>query len=339
MGLHFLAYPINMHFLTCGKTDTCSQLNSELLQTGWDNNLNPSLPGGGINLVVLLLLATPFLLGMFIGVPLIAREYSAGTNKLVWTQSVSRRKWLTVKLLWILFATALFAGLFAALTTWWSKTGNVLFDNRFGTSKFDLQGLVPVGYAIFAVSVSVAFGAWFKRTLAAIGATLVLVLATQIIVGAFVRTHYMTPWTYNSAVLNQDPGSGAGGPFSPSTPSKSGAAWIVGGDLEGPSGQALSWANPPQSCIVTHPEDGTASGPHAVVAVKSGSNMKDAIVSRNGGPDIDMNCLGTLGYHWRTEYQPAYRYWDFQRMELGLYLVMSLIPIGATYLLITKRDA
>src|ERR1019366_8151816 len=120
-GLHFW-HTYQFALSTCGKTNTCSQLSGELLQSGWDSNLNPSLPGGGVNLVVLLILGLPFLLGMFIGVPLVAREYNEGTNLLIWTRSISRRKWLTTKLVWTLIATTIFVGVVAALTTWWSKT-------------------------------------------------------------------------------------------------------------------------------------------------------------------------------------------------------------------------
>ena len=41
----------------------------------------------------------PVLVGVFWGAPLVARELEAGTHRLVWNQSVSRRRWLTVKVL------------------------------------------------------------------------------------------------------------------------------------------------------------------------------------------------------------------------------------------------
>ena len=40
----------------------------------------------------------PALIGMFWGAPLIARELETGTFRLAWTQSVSRIRWLLVKL-------------------------------------------------------------------------------------------------------------------------------------------------------------------------------------------------------------------------------------------------
>jgi hypothetical protein len=65
----------------------------------------------------------------------------------------------------------------------------------------------------------------------------------------------------------------------------------------------------------------------------------NANMSKNGGPAVGLRCLDRLGYQWKTEYHPAYRYWNFQRIEVGLYLALSLVPLGATYWLVLRRDA
>jgi ABC-type transport system involved in multi-copper enzyme maturation permease subunit len=66
------------------------------------------------------LLLIPVLLGAIVGAPLVAREYEQRTNLLVWMQSVTRTRWLTVKLLLILGAGALVgAALLAMLTSWY----------------------------------------------------------------------------------------------------------------------------------------------------------------------------------------------------------------------------
>ena len=40
----------------------------------------------------------PALIGIFWGAPLVARELETGTFRLAWTQSVTRTRWLAVKL-------------------------------------------------------------------------------------------------------------------------------------------------------------------------------------------------------------------------------------------------
>ena len=40
----------------------------------------------------------PALIGAFWGAPLITREFEAGTFRLAWNQSVTRARWLAIKL-------------------------------------------------------------------------------------------------------------------------------------------------------------------------------------------------------------------------------------------------
>jgi ABC-type transport system involved in multi-copper enzyme maturation permease subunit len=49
-------------------------------------------------LSILVVLAAPAIIGIFWGAPLIARELETGTSRLVWNQSITRTRWLTVKL-------------------------------------------------------------------------------------------------------------------------------------------------------------------------------------------------------------------------------------------------
>jgi ABC-type transport system involved in multi-copper enzyme maturation permease subunit len=317
---------------SCNATATCDQLAGELFQSSIDALL--------FHLVPVAIMFIPILLGLFWGVPLLSKEYTEGTNKLVWTQSVSRRKWLSVKLAWVLIGTAITAGAFAALDTWWSKTGNLLNVDRFQPLQFSSQGIVPVACAIFAVSLGIMFGAWFKRIMVALGVTLFLLIAIAlVIVPNFIRPNYVSPTIYTAALFNNSTGEAKGDPLSPQAPPNSGASLVVSGSLNSETGHPISWSNPPQSCIVAHPNDGIGPiGQHTAIAVKNG-NVRDAMVSRNGGPTVDLNCLDNLGYHWITKYQPSYRYWDFQRIETGFYLALSVIPLGLTYWLVLRRDA
>jgi ABC-type transport system involved in multi-copper enzyme maturation permease subunit len=333
MGLH-LWHTYQYALEACKKADDCSQLSSELFQSGWSNTLNPNT--NGFNPLDLLILTIPLILGVFVGVPLIAREYNDKTNLLIWTRSVSRRRWLTTKLLWILVATVLFAGGITALVTWWARAGNAISLNRFPTVMFDIQGITPIGYAVFAVSIGIALGAWLKRTMVAIALTMVLVIAAQIVVGNIVRPHYMTAHTVTAWTTQLGPG-----PNSMGTPSD---AWVTSTGIVNKQGQTLNWSVPPQQCIIPQnqlpqPTTGmSGGGRHDEVRV-AGPGGKGSVVSVNGGPAVQGSCLEKAGYHYINSYQPGYRYWDFQRIELGLYLALSLLPISATYWLVLKRDA
>jgi hypothetical protein len=70
---------------------------------------------------------------------------------------------------------------YALLVTWWrapldQTTGNT--SGRFAYGLFDLEGLVPIGYALFAVALGVFAGALTRKTQAAMTVTLVGFLAT-----------------------------------------------------------------------------------------------------------------------------------------------------------------
>lgn len=317
---------------TCGQTDTCNQLSNELFQS----NLDPIL----FHLVPIAIMFVPIILGLFWGAPLLTREYLEGTNKLVWTQSISRRRWLTVKLVWVLVGAAITAGAFAALDTWWSRTGNALNLNRFGNLAFSSQGIVPVSYAVFAVALGIMLGAWFKRTMVALGVTLFLLIAiVLVVVPNFVRPHYETPMSYKMSLLGNTRINGVA--TNPNNPFTNSAALVVSQTIVSSQNQPLDWTNPPKQCIVTNPGGfiGGGAGVHKQAVAAPGQNGGEALASQNGGPAVSLNCLQTLGYQMDTKYQPSYRYWDFQRIETGLYLALSVIPIGATYWLVLRRDA
>ena len=124
-------------------------------------------------LAAALVLIVPVLIGMFWGAPLIARELETGTFRLAWTQSVSRMRWLLVKLGLVGLASAAAAGLLSLMVTWWYSPIDKVNQNRFGTAAFGLHGFVPAGYALFAFALGATTGLLFRRTLPAMAVTLV----------------------------------------------------------------------------------------------------------------------------------------------------------------------
>ena len=111
-------------------------------------------------------MVVPLLFGLFWGAPLLAKEFEDGTHNLAWTQGVTRRRWLRTNLVWAFLAAALWGAALAALVSWWRCPENAL-DTRFDA--FDIQGIVPVAYALFAVALGIAVGAVLRRVLPALG--------------------------------------------------------------------------------------------------------------------------------------------------------------------------
>ena len=109
--------------------------------------------------LVIMTLGVPALLGVFWGAPLVARELETGTSQFAWMQSVTRKHWLTVKAGWMLLAAAAWGGAVSALVTWWSGPDNALQLDAFKPGRLDIMGIVPVGYALFAMALGIAAGA------------------------------------------------------------------------------------------------------------------------------------------------------------------------------------
>jgi hypothetical protein len=119
----------------------------------------------------ILLALVPLLAGLFAGAPLVARDLEHGTHRLVWTQGVTRRRWLLVKVGLVVAAAAVFAAALSALVSWWWIPYERAGTSRFGWVNFDLQGLAPVGYTVFAVALGVAAGALVRKVLPAMAIT------------------------------------------------------------------------------------------------------------------------------------------------------------------------
>lgn len=61
-------------------------------------------------------------------------------------------------------------------------------------------------------------------------------------------------------------------------------------------------------------------------------------VAAPGGDPID-SCLNAAGWHETATFQPSYRYWDFQRIEAGIYLGLTVLAVVGTYWLVLRHDA
>jgi hypothetical protein len=158
------------------------------------------------------------LVGMFWGAPLVAQEYEEGTQNLAWTQGVTRRKWFGVNVAWVFAAAVLWAGALTVLVSWWRSPENAI-DGRF--EAFDIQGIVPIAYAVFAVSLGIAAGTVLRRVVPAIAATIGGFVAVRFPIDVWARPHFMPAVT-----KLYPPGSQANWPK---------GAWALSTQLIGPT--------------------------------------------------------------------------------------------------------
>lgn len=136
------------------------------------------------------LLVLPALVGVFVGAPLIARDLEQGLHRLVWTQGVTRTRWLWAKLLLVFTAVAAGAGL----------VGGVVLALQWPSQQradhwrwFDVQVPAFAAYVLFALALGVAVGVVIGRSYPAMAVTFLLFVATRVAVGAFLRPRFMEP--------------------------------------------------------------------------------------------------------------------------------------------------
>ncbi len=273
----------------CTAAQSCSGLSNELFRGD-----------GAIIDLVDLTLVIPLLFGLFWGAPLLAKEFEDGTHNLAWTQGVSRRRWLRVNLTWSLLAAAVWGAALAALVSWWRYPENAL-DTRFDA--FDVQGVVPVAYALFAVALGIAVGSVLRRVLPSLAVTLAIFVGLRVTIANFLRPHYLAPITKMFPIT-----SSAGA---------SHGAWVLSSGLVGPTGTVLGpnigidMNNFPSACRTVFP----------------------------GGKGLLGKCLSSHGYHQVLTYQPDGRFWTFQWMEAGIFVLLAAALVAFTVWRVRSHDA
>jgi hypothetical protein len=233
----------------------------------YDNSTNGQVCGQALNsymqnffgssvTVRYLLAALPGLLGMFVAAPLLAREVEHGTHMFIWTQSITRMRWFTVKVGLIGTFTLMAAAAVAATTGWWHQPLDLMYSDGAWTF-FEVIGPAPVGYAIFAFALGLTAGTVLARTVPAMAATLFVFVAVRAAV------HWWRPWF-----------------------------------------------QPPMTMQLPAPAD-----------------------SLKGAWQIAQNS-GAYGLQTLIVYQPADRFWTFQAIETGIFLLLAipLIAFSATWL-------
>jgi ABC-2 family transporter protein len=270
----------------------------------------PPLVNGVVSDLPYLVLIVPAVLGMLWGAPLVAHELESRTSDFAWTQSVPRTRWLTAKAGWLLLAAVACGGGIAALTTWWSGPVNAMTGGAFDPGQFDTQGIVPIGYAVFAMALGIAAGTVARRTLPAIAVVLGGFIGMRLVISDLLRPHYMAAVTTYYHLT---------GSFTPP-----GQAWVYAQGAVSATGVVVpsGWGDlypalqPVCRNLLGTPGPGKTSSMSAV-----------------------FSCMQAHGWRGFATYQPADRYWPFQGIETGIYVLLAAALVAVTFVIVRRRDA
>ncbi len=275
-----------------------------------------------------LLVAVPGVIAMFWGAPLMTRELETGSHRLAWTQSVTRTRWLAVKLAVVGGATLLTVGALSLMVTWWSAPVDHVNMDRFSAEIFSERGLAPIGYAFFGFALGVALGMLIRRTLPAMAATLLGFFVARQAIIHWARPHLLPTKTAALPLARAQDIEFHVGPLNTAQIVVSNPRFpnvlVVSSHLADKAGHAPSSAtlqqflsaNCPSMLAPPPPTGRTTSNPAAFQAC--------------------VNKLATQ-FHEAVAYIPSNRYWALQGAETAAFLATGLLLIGLCFWWIRHR--
>jgi len=254
-----------------------------------------------------LLYLIPGVLGLVMGAPLVAREIEHGTNRLAWTQSITRTHWLAAKLLVAGIVVAVVVGALIPLEQWWTRIA--LTGPHINPDAFDVTGFVAVGYALFAFMLGAVLGALIRRTGWAIAAGL----------PGFVLARALVRFTIRPELLSAATVTASPDPFHNSVAVASNA-WVldsgyvpIGRSTPAPGQTWSSLSNLFNNCF-----NSSVNAYHA--------NFSTAAA----------HCATVNKLHFVVRYVPESRFWALQGAETAIFFAAALVLLGITLLAVRR---
>lgn len=242
--------------------------------------------------------------GAVLGAPLVAGDLERGTFRLVWTQSVTRLRWLLMSLGAQVALTLLPVAALVALAYWWRAPFASSMDGAINSSTYVIKGSVPLAYALFSLALGVAAGALVRRVVPALFAALGGYIAVALAMANWWRPLFVPPVTQM-----WDPSVTTG-------PSRlTSNAWIYFIGYVDNKGQRVDINTAMQTCA----PDGIAG----FTGDSPGSSFAE--------------CLHAHGWLSMGIWQPASRYWLFQGIESGILVAAALLLLGFTVWWVRRR--
>jgi hypothetical protein len=285
----------------CSSHGDCAQLLST-----FTSQLKGSVYQAVLYGALALIYAAPAVMAAFWAAPMITREFEASTFRLAWTQSVSRNRWLAVKVAMIGLASMIEAGLLSLLLTWWispvykaaqyAPSHSGLSVNRLVPLMFGAGGIAPIGYAAFAFALGLTAGVLLRRTVPAMAVTLAGFAFVQVAWPNWIRPHLISPVRSDT-------------PLNPSL--------ITG--IETTNNNRMIFflgSHKPDAWVITDQALNSAGHPYA------GRGTQACVT---GSPQACNASLVPLHLRQLIVYQPASRYWALQSYETAIFIAAAVL--------------
>lgn len=237
----------------------------------------------------------PLLIGLVLGAPIVASEFESKTNRLAWSQGMTRTKWLIRTWSILAVGTVALMSVLVLFTQWWathivtsSGNGGALIQPE----QMLITGVDPIASALLALTLGMFVGVIARRYLSPYATSVIAMIAIGVAIQWFALPR-LAPTTFKATI-------DGGLPHYPLN------AWNVGsgfvGIRSGP--RATSVASVVRYCM----------SPHSGLVSKVGANQWECLAIRNVRQVIF--------------FQPASHYWILQWREAGIYAVLAGLLLG-----------
>jgi ABC-type transport system involved in multi-copper enzyme maturation permease subunit len=250
---------------------------------------------------MLLVYLFPALVASFIGGSLFSRDFERGTHRLVWTQGITRTRWLLGKLAFVALVAIGGAAMIAAVSgqadVFYAGLGSFRTATGPGPfSLFDFSAPAIVSYFVFAIAFGGLFSVIFRRSLPAMFVAMVGFIAVRGYVELAVRPKFLPPIALGQGQSAQVPVD----------------AWTLGLRYLTSAGDEIS-------------------GERLSALIQSFSPVAQSYAFR-----MDQY-FAEHDVYARYLYQPADRYWLFQSIESALFLGLALVCVLISIWLVRAR--
>src|SRR5665213_646298 len=252
----------------------------------------------------------PILIAMFIGAPLVAREFESGSYQFAWTQGTPRSSWLTMKLLFLGTMVVVLAIPLGLIASWYAQPFNAIgFVSHWQPGQFDVSAVTLSAICLTGLLSGVLIGALLKKIVSAIATAGLMVGGLVIGIFAYLDRAIFSIHTSASTWYPSDGNIGAVNRF----------AGAGGGLGSGPRGSWGGW-------LVNIWYEGS-NGVH--LSVKEGLQVLNRLFSSSTkqveSPHYKLTWLSNHHYSFWISYQSANRFWIAQGVQATIILALGFI--------------
>lgn len=280
-GVHMASVYTHEHLAACtGTADpaTCGSSVSFLMRFN------------GLNLLFLWSSLVPALAALLFAAPFVL-DLDNGTYRLYWTQSITRRRWIVTKLTLSVVALLVLTACLIVLATW-ARAPIDHLNGRMGTNVYDIEGIIPVAYALFVLGVALALGVLWRRAVPALLVAFVVYVVGRSFMDSWLRQRLLSPVK---------------------------TTWLASGS--GPNLNQALVINQFTSDKNGHQLAGSAGSVSACIRSSGGLFSHTSVCAQP-------HARGTHVYTTAL-YQPASRFWELQGVEFGIVAGIGVLLILA----------